>query len=162
MNVSEIGNSFGLGGSTGIGGGGGGNNPFLQLVVTELQNQNPLEPTSNTEFLGQLAQFSTLEQLEALNTNLTQQAAYNQFGQAANLVGKEVSYLDRNGESVRGRADSVTIQGTNVFVDVNGQAVPIESVIRVYAADETVNPEDTSLPPGDGQETPTDRDTDSE
>lgn len=43
---------------------------FLQLLVTQIKNQNPLDPTDGTQFLSQLAQFSELEQMINVNTNL--------------------------------------------------------------------------------------------
>lgn len=46
-----------------------GKNVFLQLLVTQLKNQDPLQPQDNTAFLAQLAQFSSLEQLQQINTN---------------------------------------------------------------------------------------------
>jgi flagellar basal-body rod modification protein FlgD len=49
-----------------------GENAFLQLLVTQLQHQDPLQPQDDTAFLAQLAQFSSLEQLTAINGSLTQ------------------------------------------------------------------------------------------
>jgi flagellar basal-body rod modification protein FlgD len=46
-----------------------GKNVFLQLLVTQLKNQDPLQPQDNTAFLAQLAQFSSLEQLQQISTN---------------------------------------------------------------------------------------------
>ena len=51
---------------------------FLQLLVTQLQNQNPLDPMSNEEFTAQLTQFSMLEQLEEMNQNMEQDMSYSQ------------------------------------------------------------------------------------
>lgn len=47
-------------------------NVFLQLLVAQIKNQNPLEPQDSSAFMGQLAQFSQLEQLTQINTQLTQ------------------------------------------------------------------------------------------
>jgi flagellar basal-body rod modification protein FlgD len=52
-----------------------GTEEFLQLLVTQLQNQDPLDPMDNTEFLSQMAQFSSLEQLININTTLEEIAA---------------------------------------------------------------------------------------
>lgn len=52
-----------------------GKNEFLQLLVTQLQNQDPLNPMDNTEFLSQMAQFSSLEQLIHINTTLEKMSA---------------------------------------------------------------------------------------
>ena len=71
-----------------------GKEDFLNLLITQLQNQDPLNPTDSTEFTAQLAQFSSLEQLSNVNENLeqlqnTQTAANN--SQAVSLLGKEIT-----------------------------------------------------------------------
>lgn len=74
-----------------------GKDDFLRLLVTQLQNQDPLNPLQGTEFVSQLAQFSSLEQLTNINGALEQnlqasQAMTQSIGNslAATLVGKEV------------------------------------------------------------------------
>ena len=73
---------------------------FLNLLVTQLQNQDPLNPTDSAEFTAQLAQFSSLEQLGNVNDNLKQlqdfQASINN-SQAVTLIGKEIT---ANGNSL--------------------------------------------------------------
>jgi flagellar basal-body rod modification protein FlgD len=73
---------------------------FLNLLITQLQNQDPLNPTDSTEFTAQLAQFSSLEQLGNVNENLKQlqdfQASINN-SQAVSLIGKEIT---ANGNSL--------------------------------------------------------------
>jgi flagellar basal-body rod modification protein FlgD len=74
-----------------------GRDTFLRLLVAQLEHQNPLSPMENADFTAQLAQFSTLEQIEAMNKNLTslvdtQKALSNTQAsmQAASLIGKDV------------------------------------------------------------------------
>lgn len=70
-----------------------GKNEFLELLVAQLNNQNPLEPQENGEFIGQLAQFSTVEGVEKLNTSMeTMLSGYqsSQALQASSLVGRKV------------------------------------------------------------------------
>ncbi|MBT2341857.1 MULTISPECIES: flagellar hook assembly protein FlgD [Pseudomonas] len=70
-----------------------GKDAFLQLLVTQLKNQNPLEPQDNGEFVAQLAQFSSLEGITTLNTTVSGIAGnYNssQALQASSLVGRSV------------------------------------------------------------------------
>ena len=57
-----------------------GKDAFLQLLVAQVSNQDPLEPTSDTEFVAQLAQFSTLEQMQNLNESMTTQQANDMIG----------------------------------------------------------------------------------
>jgi len=74
-----------------------GKEDFLHLLITQLQNQDPLSPTDHTEFTAQLAQFSSLEQLSNVNDNLEQlqnfQASTNN-SQAVSLLGKKITTND--------------------------------------------------------------------
>ena len=72
-----------------------GSDAFLQLLVTQLQNQDPTNPESNTEFVAQLATFSSLEQLTSINKAVTSMAQV--FGSAASLA---------SGQSNTGTADN--------------------------------------------------------
>ena len=67
---------------------------FLNLLITQLQNQDPLNPTDSVEFTAQLAQFSSLEQLANVNDNLLElknfQASINN-SQAVSLIGKAIT-----------------------------------------------------------------------
>lgn len=70
-----------------------GQEDFLTLMITQFQNQDPFEPMDNGEFLGQLAQFSTVNGIESLNTSFAGLAGSmqdNQALQAAQLVGRSV------------------------------------------------------------------------
>lgn len=104
-----------------------GKDAFLQLLVTQLQNQNPLEPQDNGEFVAQLAQFSSLEGITTLNDTVNAIAGYynsSQALQASSLVGRSVvaetdtAVVDTsksfNGTAVLpASADPVTVKITN-------------------------------------------------
>ncbi len=86
-----------------------GKNEFLQLMVAQMQYQDPLAPQSNAEFVAQLAQFSSVEGLENLNstvTTMSEQLGSSQALQASTLVGRKVAVpsstalLDGSGEIV--------------------------------------------------------------
>ena len=66
-----------------------GKEEFLQLLVTQMKYQDPLEPTDNTEYVSQLAQFSELEQMQNLNSTTSNTSAFT-------LVGKEVYIEDQS------------------------------------------------------------------
>ena len=71
-----------------------GQDAFLQLMITQMKNQDPLSPQSNSEFVAQLAQFSSVQGLEKLNTNFDSFSSSfqsNQALQASSLVGRSVS-----------------------------------------------------------------------
>jgi flagellar basal-body rod modification protein FlgD len=71
-----------------------GKNDFLNLLVTQLQHQDPLNPAESTEFTAQLAQFSSLEQLSNINDNLKNMELFQTSvtnSQAVSYIGKEIT-----------------------------------------------------------------------
>lgn len=110
-----------------------GQEDFLKLMVTQFQNQDPFEPLDNGDFLGQLAQFSTVNGISSLNDSfagLSDSLQGEQVLQAANLVGRsvlasnDVGYLPRDGRiagavDLRASASNVQVEIT----DANGQLV---------------------------------------
>ena len=98
---------------------------FLQLLVTQLRNQDPLDPVKQEDFLSQLAQFSTLEGIENLNTSVSKQLAIQndilklqQFSQAATLVGRIVSYDSADGKLATGLVDSITVNQNHIPISI--------------------------------------------
>ena len=86
-----------------------GKDTFLKLLMAQMSNQNPMEPTDDKEMLAQLAQFSTLEQMTSMAASQQSSAAATQMSQAVNLLGRTVTYLDRDGLSQTGAVDQVSM-----------------------------------------------------
>lgn len=102
-----------------------GKNEFLNLLVAQLNNQNPLEPQGNGEFIAQLAQFSQVEGIEKLNTSMESiMSGYqsSQALQASSLVGRKVivpsekAVVDTS-ESFKATA-VLPVSSSNVYVNV--------------------------------------------
>jgi len=107
-----------------------GKSDFLNLLVTQLRYQDPLEPMDDKEFIAQLAQFSALEQMQNLNASFSSAKAFS-------LIGKKITANtdSPNGTSfVEGIVSSVKMSQGKVFLVVNGEDVPIENVIDVSEA----------------------------
>ena len=89
-----------------------GKDDFLTLLITQLQNQDPLNPSDSTEFTAQLAQFSSLEQLQNINTSLdgfeVYQSTLNNI-QTASFIGKTVTAAGDTLTVNNGVADSISI-----------------------------------------------------
>lgn len=101
-------------------------NEFLQLFVTQLRNQNPLEPRDGAEYLGQLAQFSTLEGIRNMETafnKIANSLNSNQALQASSLVGKNVDVKTDNGLYIQGNS----VKGS---IDVPPYASSVQMEIR--------------------------------
>ncbi len=93
-------------------------NTFLQLFTTQLRNQDPLNPMDATAFTAQLAQFSSLEQLYNVNTNLNNLVTSQnsiQNGMLVNLIGKTVTLQD--GSS--GKVKEISINGTSTTLTLD-------------------------------------------
>ena len=89
----------------------------MKLLITQLQNQNPLEPMDNSQMTAQLAQISQLEQMENLNGSFSKVLLANQLNQATSLMGKQISFLPKGSESiVTATVDAVRAIGGEIMV----------------------------------------------
>lgn len=108
-----------------------GKDQFLELLVTQLRYQDPTNPVSDQEFLAQLAQFTSLEQINNLTDSINTFAATTQ---AASLLGKEVDVLDPDTEEVvSGVVTKVTfVDGTpQIYVGDKAYSITNVQAIRV-------------------------------
>lgn len=108
-------------------------NAFLNLLTTQLKNQDPMNPMDNTEFIAQTAQFSSLEQLQNMNDSI-QSLVQSQSGfSALNLIGKTVEALNPNGDetTIKGKVDSIKFQDGSPMLKVGTNEIPISYVMNV-------------------------------
>ena len=102
---------------------------FLQLLTEQLKYQDPTNPMDNTDMLAQEAQFSTLEQIEALQTGFSEFASVYK---ANSLMGQVVD-IDNNGSTVTGVVDYINFNDSSgASVSVNGKNYPLSQVKGVY------------------------------
>lgn len=109
---------------------------YMKLLVTQLQNQNPLEPMDNKDMSAQLAQFSQLEQLESMNSSFGKVLDSVQRSYASSLIGKEVSFAataaDGSQETQTGKVDEVTMNASgDISLLVGDYAVSLADVSGV-------------------------------
>jgi flagellar basal-body rod modification protein FlgD len=101
----------------------------MKLLVAQLQNQNPLEPLSNGEMASQLAQLSSLEQLEGMNSSFSRVLLAQQTSQATGLIGKRITYFLSGEETARsGIVSSVDISTGSPRVIVGSLAVELRAI----------------------------------
>ena len=106
---------------------------FLQLLVAQLRYQDPMNPADSSEFLSQSAQFTALEKMQDVADQTSALlAAQVSFG-ASGLVGKQVTYLDDDGNPVSGTVSSVTYDVTGPTLVVDGVTVQLGQVQSVDA-----------------------------
>lgn len=107
---------------------------FLKLLGVQMSSQNPLEPVKDTEFLGQMAQFSSLEQITSLNQNMKALNLTSQLSQGSAMLGKSVTYTPAGaGLPVTGTVDRLIIEPTSnqLSLVVGGVQVNISQVREV-------------------------------
>ncbi len=109
---------------------------FMKLLVTQLKTQDPTKPLDDKEFIGQMAQFTSLKQMNVMAKSLTKFTKEFGFTKAVGLVGKEVSWNDDAGKIQSGLVKSVKVKGGNTFLNVNGNELTISDITEVFAAKE--------------------------
>jgi len=108
-----------------------GEDAFLQLLLAQLKNQDPLKPMDNTEFISQMAQLNSLNELMALNKTMRSLITSQMVTQGSALIGKTVRANLDTGESVQGVVSGMSISNNKVTLTVDGQQVPMDAVREV-------------------------------
>lgn len=85
-------------------------NQFLGLLITELQNQDPMNPMDNAAMLNQISQIRQIGSTNKLTDTLSTLAVGQELSMASGLIGKEISALDSNSKEVKGVVDRVAVQ----------------------------------------------------
>jgi len=104
------------GGLTGM-----GSDEFMQLLLAEMKNQNPLDPVQDKDMMAQITQINSVVSMNKVSASVQELTLSNQMIQAANLIGKDVSYAASDGTTQSGVVSGVTYQGTQIDLTV-GQA----------------------------------------
>ncbi len=107
---------------------------FLKILASELQNQDPSNPMDSKDFIAQLAQFSSLEQMQNMNTalgSLTESLETMLITQSASLIGKNV-VTEMNGSEIKGIVDSIFIEDSIPYAMIGEESVPVSSIRKIY------------------------------
>lgn len=107
-----------------------GKDDFLKLLITQLSNQDPTNPMENTEFIAQMAQFSSLEQMTNMNESFAKMASMINSSQAANTIGKTVE-INVGDTTINGIVEATTM-GQNPQVLVNGMYYDLNKINAIY------------------------------
>jgi flagellar basal-body rod modification protein FlgD len=108
-----------------------GKSDFLKLLLAQLQNQNPMDPMKDTEFIAQMAQFQSLEEMENLNTNMKAMLSMQQATEATALIGKTVEAKTGGDSPVSGVVSEVDLSSGAAVLIVDGQAIYMTDVVRI-------------------------------
>ena len=107
---------------------------FMNLLVTQLRNQDPLDPVSQEDYIGQLAQFSVLEGIESLNASFEQMLSLQQLTQGTELLGRNVQIQDPfTGELAEAAVEAVRVVDGQIRVSAGGREVGLDAIVAVVA-----------------------------
>ncbi len=106
---------------------------FLKLFVAQLKNQSPLDPLKGHEFIAQLAQFSSVEQLTTLNTSFAEEFKFQQLLGGGDLIGRNATYVD----TTFGGIGEGIIQGSKITdgttsVIIGNKEIPISDLTGIF------------------------------
>ena len=108
---------------------------FIKMMITQLQNQDPMEPAKNDQLLAQMSQIGQLQSSTQLQESLKGLVLQNQIGSAATLIGKTVQGMDTNNNTIAGVVSSVRVQDDGVSLELDsGQSLQLGRVTSIAPA----------------------------
>jgi flagellar basal-body rod modification protein FlgD len=99
-----------------------GKDDFLKLLVGQLKHQDPMNPAGDQDFMGQMAQFSMLEQLSNMAQATEELGKRTEVAQTVSLLGRTVTYEGEDGVAVSGTVDGVALGDDGATISVGGRA----------------------------------------
>jgi flagellar basal-body rod modification protein FlgD len=106
-------------------------NDFLQMLITQLQNQDPLNPTSSDQILQQISEIDNIEATTNLSSSLNSVATDQGFQAASGLIGRQVQGVDSSGNPVSGTVDSASFANGAASLNVGSQTMPLSGVSSI-------------------------------
>jgi flagellar basal-body rod modification protein FlgD len=104
---------------------------FLKLLISQLENQDPDNPTDPTQFLSETADFEEVQQLSALSTDMTSLVGAQQSSAATSMLGQQVAGTDASGNPVSGIVTGVQLTSSGPVLSVGNDSVPFSGVTAV-------------------------------
>jgi len=108
-----------------------GQNDFLKLITVQLANQDPMKPMEDTAFIAQMAQFSALEQSNALVKEFGLLRSSSDISSASSLIGTQVTMKPQSGSPLTGIVTAVDTTGAEPALVINGQSYAYSGLQRV-------------------------------
>lgn len=105
-----------------------GQEDFLKLLVTKMSTQDPMNPQQDTEFIAQMAQFSTLEQSKSMTADIAMLKAQQEVLTANGLIGRTVTVSQNDKQVAQGMVTSIAMNDGAPAVVINGKNYSLEDV----------------------------------
>ncbi len=107
-------------------------NDFISFLLTELQNQDPLDPTSSNDMLQQMSEIGQLQSADTIQSSLTTMVGQNQMASAATMIGKPVTGTDANGNPLSGTVQGVSVSNGTVSLTLyNGSVMNLSNLTSI-------------------------------
>ena len=104
---------------------------FMKLLVTELKNQNPLDPMKDRDFIAQMAQLTNLEKMEKVRDGMERLITQNSNGSLYSLLGKKVTYLNEYGQQMVGAVNALEFKDNQGYLVVNKFQIHPKQITKV-------------------------------
>ena len=111
-----------------------GQEDFLKLLVTQMTSQDPLNPQKDTDFIAQMAQFSSLEQTKTMSADLSAMKSQQDFTQAAALLGRSVQVQTGIATTDTGTVSAVQLASGTPQLVINNKLYDLSQVLSVTPA----------------------------
>ncbi len=109
-----------------------GEDAFMQLLLAQLKNQDPLKPMDDTEFISQMAQFNSLNELMSINKVLGELMTAQTVAQGSALIGKTITaHISADDSTLTGKVTGLQISNDKVTLTVDGKQIPMDAVRSV-------------------------------
>ena len=106
---------------------------FIKMMVAELENQDPMDPMSNTEMLQQISQIRSITSNDRLTSSIESLTLGQALSTASSMIGKTITGVNTLNESLTGKVDKVTIENGEAKLFVGSSIIPIGNVTGIEA-----------------------------
>lgn len=112
-----------------------GQNDFLKLLSVQMQSQDPMSPMQDTQFISQMANFTSLEQMKNLTASFNDFISQQRAVDAQSFLGKSVTVLDtKTGSAVTGVVSAVSIQDGEPLLNIGGKTYSTSNITAIHSS----------------------------
>lgn len=104
---------------------------FIQLLVTEMQSQDPMDPMDNQQILNQISQIRSIESNTRLTSTLDAVLLGQNMATASSLIGQTIAGLTDGGDKVTGKVDSVSVADGDATLHVGNATVSLKNISQI-------------------------------
>lgn len=112
---------------------------FMTLMITQLQNQDPTDPVSNSDLMQQIGDMQTIQSNLQLSSTLTGMSMSDSLTAASVMIGQYIVGTDSTGASATGTVDSVSMSDGTATLNVGSQSVPLANVTEIIPAEQATS-----------------------